>query len=105
MNEIDNINSLISLVESMLSDIEHRNNLESIGDRYADLKDYVTNEIKSLKKASTTEFVETIYIPALDEFILTLKPPKGTSDPGKLYDPLLDGVGYLKYYADQVNET
>ena len=105
MSENDSLKSLISIVDSMLSDIENRVNMESIGEKYSELKTQTENEIKTLSNSPTNQYVEAIYLPALQEFKLCLKAPKGTNHPGKLYDALLDGVGILKWYADQADET
>ncbi len=99
MNEMENINSLITLIESILSDIENRENLDTIGERYSELKSHTEKEIKLLKRAQTSQFIEAIYLPALNEFLLSLTAPKGTKDHSKIYDPLLDGVGRLKWYS------
>jgi hypothetical protein len=101
MRNKDNINSLIERVDSILSDIEHRKNLDSVGDRYSELKGYVENEIKSCKKESASDFVETVYLPALSEFVVRLKPKKGASRYPEIYDALLDGVGLLKWYMSE----
>lgn len=99
VSDMDNINSLITVVESILSDIENRVHLHTIGERYSQLKSHIENEIKLLSKAHSSQFVEAIYLPALNEFLLSLTAPKGTKDHAKIYDPLLDGVGRLRWYS------
>ncbi|MEJ1463349.1 MAG: hypothetical protein RPU15_08740 [Candidatus Sedimenticola sp. (ex Thyasira tokunagai)] len=104
MRNKDDLNSLIERVNSLLSDIEHRKDLETICPRYADLKGYVESEIKSCGKMADSEYVEYIYLPALNEFILRLKPNKGNSKYPMIYDALLDGVGLLEWYKNGQSE-
>jgi len=104
MNTNNKIEIVIEQVDSILSDIEHREKLDTIGARYSELKSYIQNEIKSRGNTTATEYDETTYYPALDEFSVLLKKKKGSSDYGKIYDSLLDAVGILKWYVSQDSE-
>lgn len=104
MNTNNKIEIIIEQVDSMLSDIEHREKLDTIGTRYSELKSHIQNEIKSRGNATTTVYDETTYYPALGEFSVLLKTKKGRSDYGKIYDSLLDAVGILKWYVSQDTE-
>jgi uncharacterized membrane protein len=106
MSELENINSLIYVVESIISDIERNKNLDSIGQRYTELKNHTEKEIKLVEKSKfqTSQFIEAIYLPALNEFHCSLSASRGTQNPAKLYGSLLDGVGILKWYTDNNGE-
>ncbi len=88
----------IEQVNSIISDIDEHADKDSISTRYSEIKSEIQNEIKSFNYENATTYEETIYFPALNEFLNRLKAKRGCTNSKTIQSSLIDGVGILKWY-------
>ncbi len=78
--------------QQLILDIESELNLESVPERYAQLKAEVGNSLKLNDGSKDQTYAESIL-----EFYNRLKPNSGSNDHKKIFNALIDGFDLLEW--------
>ncbi|WP_339890536.1 hypothetical protein [Neptuniibacter pectenicola] len=78
--------------QQLISDIENELNLESVSERYTQLKTEVGNSLKLNDESKDQTYAESIL-----EFYNRLKASAGSNDHKKIFNALIDGFDLLEW--------